>query len=64
MKNEIIENGVKNLKEFGYPNVNSENIFTDEIYRAFFKSMLKDSMDMTTNKTILNVLKELLSKIN
>lgn len=52
MKNEIIENGVKNLKEFGYPNVNSENIFTDEIYRAFFKSMLKDSMDMTTNKTI------------
>ena len=64
MKNEIIENGVKNLKEFGYPNVNSENIFTDEIYRAFFKSMLKDSMDTTTNKTILNVLKELLSKIN
>ena len=64
MKNEVIENGVKNLKEFGYPNVNSENIFTDEIYRAFFKSMLKDSMDMTTNKTILNVLKELLSKIN
>ena len=52
MKNEVIENGVKNLKEFGYPNVNSENIFTDEIYRAFFKSMLKDSMDMTTNKTI------------
>jgi len=64
MKNKIIENGVKNLKEFGYPNVNSENIFTDEIYRVFFKSMLKDSMDMTTNKTILDALKELLSKIN
>lgn len=42
--NQIIKNGIANLENFGYNNVNEENIFTDEIYSAFFKSMLKDNL--------------------
>lgn len=39
----LIEAGVKNLQEFGYPSCNKKNIFTDKIYKAFFKSMLEES---------------------
>lgn len=42
--NQIIKNGITNLENFGYTDVNEENIFTDEIYSAFFKSMLKDNL--------------------
>lgn len=41
--NTLLENSVKGLKEFGYSNVNKENIFTDEIYSAFFKRMLENA---------------------
>jgi len=40
----LISAGVKNLKEFGYPDVNADNILTDAIYKAFFLSMLKDNI--------------------
>lgn len=40
----IIKAGVRNLKEFGYEHVNEKNIFTDEVYAEFFRSMLKDNM--------------------
>lgn len=43
MKEKLIAAGVKNLQAFGYPKVNKENIFTDAIYSAFFKEMLKDA---------------------
>lgn len=39
----LIEAGVKNLRQFGYPNCDKSNILTDEIYRAFFLSMLEDN---------------------
>ena len=43
MKDKLIAAGVKNLREFGYPKCNAENILTDQIYKAFFVSMLKDN---------------------
>lgn len=43
MKDKLIEAGVKNLQAYGYPGCNKDNILTDEIYRAFFASMLKDN---------------------
>lgn len=43
MKKKLIDAGVKNLKEFGYPNCNRDNILTDDIYKQFFASMLKDN---------------------
>ena len=39
----LIAAAVKNLKTFGYPSVNKDNIFTDRIYQAFFISMLNEN---------------------
>ena len=49
MKDKLIKAGVKNLQEFGYPNANKENILTDEVYKAFFASMLKDNLGNSTD---------------
>lgn len=43
MKDKLIAAGVKNLHTYGYPECNKENILTDQIYKAFFVSMLKDN---------------------
>ena len=43
IRTKLIAAGVKTLKSFGYPAVNSENILTDDVYKAFFASMLEDS---------------------
>lgn len=39
----IVEKCVNGLREFGYPNVTKENIFTDYVYSAFFMRMLSDN---------------------
>lgn len=36
----LIRSGVKNLREFGYPDCTAENILTDRVYSQFFASML------------------------
>ena len=43
MKDKLIKAGVKNLRAFGYPACNEQNILTDQIYKAFFASMLRDN---------------------
>ena len=43
MKDKLISAGVKNLHAYGYPEFNKDNILTDQIYKAFFASMLKDN---------------------
>lgn len=44
IRDKLLAAGVRNLKEFGYPEVTKDNILTDHIYSAFFKSMLEDNM--------------------
>lgn len=44
MKDKLIAAGVTNLHQFGYPKCNAENILTDKIYKAFFRSMLEDNI--------------------
>jgi hypothetical protein len=61
MREKLIKAGVKNLKEFGYPSVNKKNILTDEIYKRFFISMLKDSMGH--GKIVDNEIEKLLNEI-
>ena len=41
IREKLIQNAVKNLREW-YPDVNSENIFTDEVYSQLFLIVLKD----------------------
>ncbi len=43
IEQKLIENGIKNLNEFGYNKVDKDNIFTDLIYSQMFKSMLEDN---------------------
>lgn len=59
LKDEIIKNAVKNLKTYGYPLVDKTNIFTDEIYSAFFKSILKDNLGKGFDLEINNLLKDI-----
>jgi hypothetical protein len=42
MIDKLIAAGVKNIKTFGYPGCNKDNILTDPVYKEFFASMLRD----------------------
>jgi hypothetical protein len=61
IEKKMVQAGVDNLKEFGYPNVNEENIFTDMIYSQFFKSMLNDNKGIRSD--IDEVIEKLLGRI-
>ena len=61
IKQHLLEAGVKNLKEFGYPQVDTENILTDVVYSGFFKSMLEDNKGNSSQ--IDEVINELLTKL-
>ena len=41
----LIAAGVRNLREFGYPDCDAENILTDSIYSRFFLSMLEENLE-------------------
>lgn len=41
---ELKRAGVEQLREYGYPAANSENITTNVIYKAFFKTMLEGTL--------------------
>ena len=59
VRDKIIAAGVRNLKEFGYPQVDAKNILTDHIYKAFFKSMLEDNLGKGQDVTIAELLNEI-----
>jgi hypothetical protein len=57
----LLKAGVKNLKEFGYTEVTTETILTDEVYKEFFKSMLEDNLG--DGKQLDEVIDQLLSEV-
>ena len=61
IRQHLINSGVKNLKQFGYPYVTESNILTDEVYKEFFKSMLNDNLGVKpeADKVIQALLAEL-----
>lgn len=61
VKEGIIAQGVRNLKQFGYPEVNEENILTDIIYSQFFETMLEDNKGKSPSADI--AIDEILAKI-
>lgn len=62
IEKQLIEAGVKNLREFGYPDCNADNILTDQIYGAFFKSMLEDNKGLGVDREIKSLLDRLSNK--
>lgn len=63
IRKQIIANGVKALRKFGYPTVNAKNILTDRVYGAFFLSMLREATEAKTHPDVLAVAKKLISEI-
>lgn len=61
IKENILNTGVNNLKNFGYPQVTNETILTDEVYKAFFKSMLEKNLGYT--EQLDEVINELLTQV-
>jgi hypothetical protein len=61
IKEHLLKAGVKNLKEFGYPEVTTESILTDEVYKMFFKSMLNDNLG--NGKQVDEVINQLLIEV-
>lgn len=61
MRSQIIRDCINNIKEFGYPDVNSENIFKDEIYSRFFRSILEQNLGENSfvDCAITDLLKEI-----
>ena len=55
----LIQSGIRNLKEFGYPDVTAENILTDRIYKKFFASMLEDNLGKGYDDAIKELTKEI-----
>jgi len=66
IRQHLINSGVKNLKQFGYPYVTEANILTDEVYKEFFKSMLNDNLGVKpeADKVIQPLLTELEAENN
>jgi len=62
IKDKLLTAGVSNLKQFGYPEANKENILADVIYAGFFKSMLNDNKGQA-GKQVDTVIDELLSAV-
>ena len=59
LKAKLIDAGVKNLKEFGYPACNKDNILTDYLFSRFFLSMLKENKGV--NKIVDQAIDELIA---
>ena len=62
IKDHLLKAGVKNLKEFGYPEVTVDSILIDEIYKGFFKSMLNDNLG--NGNQVDEVINQLLLEVN
>jgi hypothetical protein len=61
IREHLLKAGVKNLKEFGYPEVTTETILTDKVYKEFFKSMLEDNKG--NDKQVDEIIDQLLSEL-
>jgi hypothetical protein len=59
----LLAAGVRNLKEFGYPHVDETNILTDQVYSAFFKSMLDDAKEASADANYQGAVADLLKEI-
>ena len=61
----IIKEGIRSLREFGYPYVNENNIITDKIYSNLFKSFLNElTYDYeNVNEEVVRIANKLINKI-
>ncbi len=60
-REKVIEVAVKAAHEFGYPDCDKNNILTDEVYKMFFVSILRQSLgpSMAINDEIKKLINEI-----
>ncbi len=60
----LIRSGVNSLGAFGYPGVRPDNLLTDPLYSAFFKSMLESELEEVNRASpaVADVMRELISE--
>lgn len=61
-REKLVDIGVEKLKNFGFINVNKNNVFDDEVYKYHFKKFM--SIMLGQNESIDTAIKELFSSID
>jgi len=61
-KNKLVDIGITKLKNFGFVNVTKDNIFSDEVYKYYFKIFMNSLR--AQNKNLDQSIDELLSAID
>lgn len=65
VRKQLLSAGVRNLQEFGYPQVTRENIMTDSVFKIFFKRMLEENRESRAASTIQKqVMNEMIKEID
>lgn len=64
IRSTIIMFGVNNLKEFGYPQVDTSNILTDHIYKVLFKAMLEDPVNISPSEKVEKIRLALIDEVS
>jgi hypothetical protein len=64
MKKNLISRGVRGLKAFGFPNVNTKKILIDNVYKEFFKKMLEELKRKGQGQETDKIIDELLTVLN
>jgi len=59
VREKLINAGIRNLREYGYPHVTAENILTDYIYSQFLSGMLRVNLGKGSDKIINELLFEI-----
>jgi len=62
-RRKLLENGARNLRNFGYPDATAENILDVMIFRELFKAMLKDDENVNLSRAVEHAKEELLTEI-
>ena len=61
-KDKLLDKGVEKLRNFGFINVNRNNVFHDEVYKYYFKRFL--AFMLGQNDDLDSVIKELFMSID
>lgn len=59
MRQQLMEAGVKNLREFGYPTVAKANITTERVFAVFFRGMLEENRGQGADEEIDDLIAEI-----
>jgi hypothetical protein len=59
LKQKLMEAGVKNLREFGYPSVSKANITSERVFAMFFRSMLEENRGQGADAEIDELIAEI-----